>query len=355
MVNNINSITKVEIKSLWNRFDVIWKLNPDVNILSGGNGSGKSTILSCIAGLITLGELDKSHQGLIEKIIITFNNGKSLSFEHLKVNDTIKNLERKAQTDNRFKKVITEMKESEGTDYKKIKSVRFEMGITSFDNMQMKLEDLHKFLNIDIISTFDNDILEAGKKPDENVRTELDRDIFRLQKLYLDYQLNISKKKDLIIENEKDTNVKEALDKLRYPQNRFLEIIDDTLFKETGKKINRNKNEITFISGDTELSPYQLSSGEKQVLVILLTALIQDNKASIMFMDEPEISLHFDWQKKLIGFIRELNPNAQIILATHSPAVIMEGWRNKVSEVRDLIISDKLKLKNSHATNNIVR
>jgi len=59
-------------------------------------------------------------------------------------------------------------------------------------------------------------------------------------------------------------------------------------------------------------------------------------------MDEPEISLHFDWQKKLIGFINALNPNIQIILATHSPAVIMEGWLDRVTEVSDIIVKDRL-------------
>lgn len=77
------------------------------------------------------------------------------------------------------------------------------------------------------------------------------------------------------------------------------------------------------------------------MLVILLTVLVQDNKPAILFMDEPEISLHFDWQKKLIQYIRELNPNVQIILATHSPALVMEGWHDKVFEVRDLITADK--------------
>ena len=57
-------------------------------------------------------------------------------------------------------------------------------------------------------------------------------------------------------------------------------------------------------------------------------------------MDEPEVSLHFDWQKVLIQYIRELNPTIQIILATHSPAVIINGWHDKVSDVRDLITFD---------------
>lgn len=342
MADKFSKISTVEIKSLWNRFDLKWELNPDVNILSGINGSGKSTILDCVASLMTMVQMPSLHQGLVEKVVVTFDNGKFISFEHLKVKDTIKNLEKRAQTDSRYKKVITEIKESEGINYKRIKAVQLEMGITSYDNMPMTIEELSLMLNVDVISTFDNAIPDAGRKPDESVRTELDRDIFRLQKRYLDYQLNISKKKDSIFDNK--DHAKEAIEELRRPQNRFLEIIDN-LFEETNKKINRDKNEITFTCGENELSPYQLSSGEKQMLVILLTVLVQDNKDSIIFMDEPEISLHFDWQKKLIQFIRDLNPNAQIILATHSPAIIMEGWRNKVKEVRDIIIADKIKLK----------
>jgi predicted ATP-dependent endonuclease of OLD family len=55
-------------------------------------------------------------------------------------------------------------------------------------------------------------------------------------------------------------------------------------------------------------------------------------------MDEPEISLHIEWQQKLIGLIRELNPKAQIILSTHSPALIMDGWMDIVTEVNDVTL-----------------
>ena len=60
------------------------------------------------------------------------------------------------------------------------------------------------------------------------------------------------------------------------------------------------------------------------------------NAACILFMDEPEVSLHIEWQQKLISLIRELNPHAQIILTTHSPAVIMNGWLDAVTEVSDI-------------------
>ena len=55
-----------------------------------------------------------------------------------------------------------------------------------------------------------------------------------------------------------------------------------------------------------------------------------------MFMDEPEVSLHVEWQQRLIGLIRQLNPNVQIILTTHSPAMIMDGWMDAVTEVSDI-------------------
>jgi predicted ATPase len=86
------------------------------------------------------------------------------------------------------------------------------------------------------------------------------------------------------------------------------------------------------------LTPYDLSAGEKQMLVILLTALVQDNQPAIMIMDEPELSLHTDWQKDLIDNIRRLNENVQLIIATHSPAVIMKGWASPkyVFQIEDI-------------------
>lgn len=339
MSSKISKISRIEIKSLWKRFDLTWNLQPDVNILSGINGSGKSTILDCIASLVSIGSLPNRTDELVQSVKLVFDNGKCLSFEQIK--DTIKNLEHKAKTNPKYKVIISNIKDKEGSDYKKTKALSF--GITSFDDLEITLEELHSLIKVDVISTFDNVIPEVGRRPDENVKTELDRDIFRLQKQYLDYQLSIGKKIFEVVTQNNGHSQEDVLN-IRKQQDKFLEIIDN-LFKDTDKKINRKKNEIVFICGTEEITAYQLSSGEKQILVILLTVLVQDNKPSIIFMDEPEISLHFDWQKKLIEYIIELNPNAQIILTTHSPAIIMEGWRDKVSDVRDLITLDRQKSK----------
>ena len=112
------------------------------------------------------------------------------------------------------------------------------------------------------------------------------------------------------------------------------------MFADTGKTIIRTENEICFTQIGETLQPYKLSSGEKQLLVILLTVLVEDKQPYILFMDEPEVSMHIEWQKQLIDLILTLNPNVQIILTTHSPAVIMNGWMENVTEVSDITMNE---------------
>lgn len=65
----------------------------------------------------------------------------------------------------------------------------------------------------------------------------------------------------------------------------------------------------------------KLSSGEKQLLILLIEALLQRERPYIFLADEPELSLHIAWQRNIIAAIRSLNPNAQIVVATHSPEI----------------------------------
>jgi predicted ATPase len=65
----------------------------------------------------------------------------------------------------------------------------------------------------------------------------------------------------------------------------------------------------------------KLSSGEKQLLILFIEALLQRQRPYIFLADEPELSLHIAWQRNIISAIRSLNPNAQIVVATHSPEI----------------------------------
>jgi ABC-type cobalamin/Fe3+-siderophores transport system ATPase subunit len=194
-------------------------------------------------------------------------------------------------------------------------------------------------IRFDVIRSFDRPLVNSSlleKLADTRVRTELDWQIYRLQKRYLDYQVNIGNRIiELLTSGDPEGQMKAA--EVSVPKVKFQNMIDD-LFKDTGKIIDRKSNEIQFVQSGEVLTPYQLSSGEKQMLVIMLTVLVENGEPHALLMDEPEISLHIEWQQQLIGLIRELNPKAQIILSTHSPALIMDGWLDSVTEVNDVTL-----------------
>ena len=271
MKKQADYIKRIEIKRLWGRKNISWDLRPDVNILSGINGIGKSTILN--------------------------NSVRSLNA-----------LEGGASTNGAQPGVSFIFSPEDAT-----------------------------FIHFDVIRSFDRPLINSGlleKIGNQNVKTELDWQLYQLQRRYLDYQVNIGNRIiELLTSGVPEDQLKAT--EVSRPKTRFQDLIDD-LFQETGKKIIRKSNEIQFEQDGDILTPYQLSSGEKQMLVILLTVLVQDNQHCTLFMDEPEISLHVEWQQRLISLIRCLNPNVQIILTTHSPALIMNGWLDAVTEVSDI-------------------
>lgn len=268
-------ISCIEIEALWGRKHIVWNLRRDVNILSGVNGIGKSTILN-----------------------------------------------RAATTLDYLAGVDVNVRDIEG-----VKMTFYPENATT--------------VHFDIIRSFDRPLFHsnlAEKMADKNVKTELDWQLYQLQRRYLDYQVNIGNRIiELLSNGDPDGQIRAA--EVSYPKRRFQDLTDE-LFADTGKKIIRSKNEIMFAQDGDELLPYKLSSGEKQLLVILLTVLVQDKQPCVLLMDEPEVSLHVEWQQRIIEIIREMNPNAQLILTTHSPAMVMGGWMDAVTEVTDITINN---------------
>jgi predicted ATP-dependent endonuclease of OLD family len=53
-------------------------------------------------------------------------------------------------------------------------------------------------------------------------------------------------------------------------------------------------------------------------------------------LDEPEISLHIEWQMKFISTLQKLNPNCQLLISTHSPGIFGQGWGSRLTFMEDL-------------------
>lgn len=266
-------IKSIEIDSLWsNRRHIYWELRPDVNILSGSNGVGKSTIINRSA----------AHLKVLRDGLVTRNPDKGVNITFYPEDST---------------------------------GITFEH-ISSVDRPVLNSEVFEKISGADI-------------------RTELDWQLYHLQRRYLNYQVNVGNRIIALLTSGNPDDQRLATE-LTKPKRIFQDLIDD-LFAATGKTIVRDRNEIFFNQYGELLPPYILSTGEKQLLVILLTALVMECRPGVLFMDEPEISLHIEWQQRLVTLIRTLNPNVQIILCTHSPAIIMDGWIDAVTEIEDIV------------------
>ena len=111
-------------------------------------------------------------------------------------------------------------------------------------------------------------------------------------------------------------------EKLFAPLRRYEEIVNSFL---NAKKVNVEDNgELTIVTLPMEqnLAPHLLSSGEKQILILLTQALLWEDKPIVYVVDEPELSLHVTWQEKLLESLLVLGKQIQIIVATHSPDIV---------------------------------
>jgi ABC-type cobalamin/Fe3+-siderophores transport system ATPase subunit len=285
-------IQKIEIKNLWGN-DFPWTLNEDINVLIGKNGSGKSTILRMLNEAISPIEDNKLNFRLfdpIDEIIIELTNDIVV-----RVNSESRSITGNVET----------------TDYQ---------------------------LNTTLINTFD--VVEKSLNPNT---TLLDYQLDKLKLEFVTYQRDLSNQVEEAFKNDDKVsrnNSHEKIQAIYETKNLCLEVLSE-LFRHTNKKFDEKAFHFLKTGIQTPILPENLSSGEKQILIILLTTLLQYRKEYILLMDEPEISLHIDWQRTLIKNIRQINPNCQIIIATHSPTVYYQGWTEKVTRIEEIKSTSK--------------
>jgi ABC-type lipoprotein export system ATPase subunit len=93
------------------------------------------------------------------------------------------------------------------------------------------------------------------------------------------------------------------------------------------------KVQIEFDDGSRE-GLKALSSGERQIVSMLYAALSSSiQESSVVLIDEPELSLHIDWQRLLIRSMAEQLGGRQLIVCTHSPEIGAD-YEDRYQEVR---------------------
>jgi predicted ATPase len=121
------------------------------------------------------------------------------------------------------------------------------------------------------------------------------------------------------------------------PLQKFFDALHNFMGSTKNFSTKNKTGELTVTINDREaLSLFNLSSGEKQLLIQFMEVLLQEGKNLIFIADEPELSLHISWQEKLLPALRDLNSNAQLIIATHSPDIVAD-YRENVIDMSNVV------------------
>jgi energy-coupling factor transporter ATP-binding protein EcfA2 len=119
------------------------------------------------------------------------------------------------------------------------------------------------------------------------------------------------------------------------PREEFLHLLNGMILQKSFLINQQNELEAKLPNG-SKLPLFRLSSGEKQLVIIFGEALLQEETPWVYIADEPELSLHVAWQEKLTANLRKINPNAQIVFATHSPDIVAE-FQDRIIPMEDLL------------------
>lgn len=330
-----NLITSVKIKKLFNEKDVNWELKK-INVLVGKNGLGKSTILRLINSAVTRKEVDDLE--LCEEVIVEIKNQEKyvsrksnmINLETLRLvieelarfdkpsprkdkNSDNPYIKYKTLNNKELSKLTTDLFErlNRSATNNEVETSNKKINVKK-DNLVFKPKDR---MSVEFISTINmsansvNNVIESDGNKTTFLDVEIDKEIERLNK-------------DHRNKNELQERFINSLSKFLEETNKKVEFVDDQI-------------EIILISGK-RIDYRNLSSGERQLIFIFLKVINGSVDNSLILMDEPEISLHLSWQEKLLTEITSANSSSQMIIVTHSPALVMDGWLNNFIDIKTI-------------------
>ncbi len=374
-------IRKLEVKGLNNRLDGEFEFNEDLNIFTGPNGSGKTTLLKLIWYLIS-GNLEKilfeisfsylsietdrfsltMNRHKPEELMLGLDFGPGGSQHRIKIDPETNTISQKAidNIDTLEKRITESSNESlffpsfrriEGGFSIGPRSSRDTKDAAALRSLSATTEKL-----VTAISQLSDDMSTERHKFIVSVST---MDIVKLlSEKYVDIYQEISTRQSHVLEQisreMKNNSDKDKVGEIPKNASAVLEAIQKvdketeqlkkpiSVLSELTRKILRynailiteklilgektddlafgeERDDIAIEEINDAISSDKLSSGEKQMLSYLCYNAFYKNTA--IFIDEPELSLHIDWQRRLFPTLLEQGQSNQFFVATHSPFI----------------------------------
>ena len=325
--------------------------HPDIHIFTGKNGTGKSTLLHSLASAFDWFEKDhEQHRSnnLFKKFKLFDEDNKSMAESYIHINieenkrilekvciygcksckNIHQNFEKKATANSSISKI--------GNSYKTIPSnkelLSYKSAINATDLTNKKFSFAafgysgYRLLETENIEITDKEkgnplhlALEFNKRKDDRAFSISNWIASRWSKAAI----------------EEISGNKEVADKIRFAINRLIECINDFTNNDYTIKIETNPWRIGISYCGSILEFDVLPDGLRSILswlgdlLMRLDAIPWENNSIaiteqniILFLDEIEVHLHPTWQDKILPLLKEILPNAQIFITTHSPFIL---------------------------------
>ncbi len=159
--------------------------------------------------------------------------------------------------------------------------------------------------------------------------TDICRTLHRLKSkevtsVYKEYQANMQ-----------TTATSVQLNKLADPTEKYVNMFNQLLYPKKMMPIDINSTTIQFKDDDGGTRQFsELSSGEKEVVILTFDILTQNPYDCLILIDEPEVHLHPELTFRLIKALKSIGERNQYFMFTHSPDIIGSSFDSGIYFIR---------------------
>lgn len=371
-------LKKLQVMNLWDERSVELDFDKQVTVLTGMNGSGKSSILNIIYDSLKLRNgddiatsknrlwLSECHldcgvsiqslilppvedekRNLVEKIIHKHNKKIHTTIYNEKLLEEIKATYEDSDSSNH---VIFAKKNARGQGY--IHGIGFPLDYSE-EKRNARRDELKARPNAflfqedrKVMHNLENSNIDPKLEFWDTYSSSIDTRFFYIRDAMQIRESQIDAERSKIFDQYEedgglDTVVEDENYKLILSKKKAISDLFNLLneyFYDSGKMLVKDKDDnkltLKYIDKDESISWHLLSRGEKTLMYIFLATFLYKDKTSLFLFDEPDVTLHVKWQERLLKDISALAPDNQFIIATHSPSLVMRGWMSNCLTIK---------------------
>jgi predicted ATP-dependent endonuclease of OLD family len=320
-------VKRIEADGLYGTFRLQQEFDAGVNVLYGNNGGGKTTLLHILANVLN-GDYDRFAFINFKTIQIQLDDNHVFKLYRRRERDEftyssdVITVDYDDQTIDTF--TIQEIEDQEPTLFTSSSVLKPKPKIVRLPNALLPAAYFPAFrVAIEAWKSLypSQEIPQSVDHPSSNIEEEV-TDFVRRWLLPFIPRItypSLSEIEQMLAGKVENAWTNQSIDQYLSAINNILERKKVIVNRERGN-IESPPIELVCENGLRSKGLVALSSGERQIVTMIFAAT-QLSSQKVVLIDEPEISLHVDWQRILLDEMSKQLPGLQIIACTHSPVI----------------------------------